>query len=200
MSRSGRAPATALGVAAVLGVAGCGPVNAGDAAVPAAEDWMRDVDGVASVDLGGVNTLPWSGEISGTVTLEAEADAGTAEDVVARMRAFPGSVPLRADLEWEVAGVTTSSRAGRFPPGGAAALRDYATSVRALLGAGSTLEVSRDSRKDLVVDVDAWVEDASDGDALHAKLEQVPWPGGEVQVRDVTLVIEETDETFRGES
>ncbi|MBW8762718.1 MAG: hypothetical protein JF592_09065 [Microbacterium sp.] len=67
-----RAGALSVAVALMLALTGCGPVDAGTSAAEAFERDFADVDGVASVDAGGHNNLPFSGSVDAHVTADPD--------------------------------------------------------------------------------------------------------------------------------
>lgn len=90
---------------------------------------MKGVDGVADVDAGGQNVLPWAGTGSGTVTLEADVDAGRVRTAVDRANDFPARHEFSVRLALEIGGATGSFDVPREPQGTVDATVDAALAV-----------------------------------------------------------------------
>lgn len=108
-TRTGRGVAVALGAAALLALAGCGPVNRGSGLADEVEAALRDAPGVAEVDAGGVNPLPWSGTAGAVVRLHPDASRADAVAVVERAAALVQEADgdLAIALAQDVAGTAT---------------------------------------------------------------------------------------------
>lgn len=102
--------AAALAMAGLLALAlsGCGPADAGTAAADQFERDFAEVDGVASIETGGSNDLPFMGSVDAHVTADADLSAAQIDDLAATfseyLRAHSSNVSWNASL---TAGATT---------------------------------------------------------------------------------------------
>jgi len=82
--------ASALTIAAllVLGLTGCGEVNAGSAAAREFEQVMADVPEVVDVSTSSSNTLPWAGTASASVLLDDAVSDDRLSEIVDRIGGF----------------------------------------------------------------------------------------------------------------
>ncbi|MBD8101700.1 hypothetical protein [Plantibacter sp. CFBP 8775] len=102
-NRTIRTVATALfTVAAVLGLSGCGDVNAASAAGRDFEQLLDGVPEVADVDTTGSNTLPWSGTASASVLLDDDVTDDRLSAIVDRIGGFLNEQAKRSGgATWE---------------------------------------------------------------------------------------------------
>lgn len=89
------APLAAIALAIALAVTGCGPVNAASGAVDLFTKHMEGQPGVAAVDGGGSNNLPFMGSATVTVTMEDDAEEATVAAVVERMADYVRDYPYQ---------------------------------------------------------------------------------------------------------
>ncbi len=97
------------------GLTGCGDINHGDQLARDFRAWMKGVEGVAAVDAGGQNVLPWAGTGSGTVTLDPDVDAARVHAVVDRANDFPSRHELSVRVVHEADGATGAFDVPRGP-------------------------------------------------------------------------------------
>lgn len=102
-NRTIRTVATALfAMAAVLGLSGCGDVNAASAAGRDFEQLLDGVPEVADVDTTGSNTLPWSGTASASVLLDDDVSDDRLSGIVDRIGGFLNEQAKRSGgATWE---------------------------------------------------------------------------------------------------
>lgn len=97
-----RAASLAVAAALMLALTGCGPVDAGSSAADAFERDFADVDGVASVEAGGHNNLPFSGSVDAHVTAEADLSDAEIDELAATfseyMRSHSANVGWNSSL------------------------------------------------------------------------------------------------------
>ncbi|MBF4563755.1 hypothetical protein [Plantibacter sp. VKM Ac-2876] len=102
-NRTIRTAATALfAMAAVLGLSGCGDVNAASAAGRDFEQLLDGVPEVADVDTTGSNTLPWSGTASASVLMDDDVTDDRLSGIVDRIGGFLNEQAKRSGgATWE---------------------------------------------------------------------------------------------------
>ncbi|WP_426738353.1 hypothetical protein [Plantibacter sp. 2H11-2] len=102
-NRTIRTAATALlALAAVLGLSGCGDVNAASAAGRDFEHLLDGVPEVADVDTTGSNTLPWNGTASASVLMDDDVTDDRLSAIVDRIGGFLNEQAKRSGgATWE---------------------------------------------------------------------------------------------------
>lgn len=97
-----RAVSLAVAAALMLALTGCGPVDAGSSAADAFERDFADVDGVASIETGAHNDLPFMGSVDAHVTAQTDLSDAEVDELAATfseyMRSHSANVGWNSSL------------------------------------------------------------------------------------------------------